>query len=118
MTYESIGVKIATDWRLPYTTIESMKASTIKQSSVSRVPIAHGMPSCVNSLWLDIARIEIGMIKTSPFIARFSENLNIPRNDFVAMFGQAWSAFAFFLEDHGIIMERAHFLREIVTFFE
>ena len=118
MTYEGIGVKIATEWRLPYTTIESMKISKIKQPDASKVPLGHAMPSYVNSLWLDIARMEIGMIKTSPFMARLSEHLNIPRNDFVRMFELAWSAFEFSLEDYGLAVERAQFLREIVTFFE
>ncbi|MBU0992486.1 MAG: HDOD domain-containing protein [Proteobacteria bacterium] len=114
VTYENIGVKIASDWRLPFNTIESMRISQQKRIGVSKLTILQTMPCYVNDICLAIGQVEMDEEEGYNHLNSFSESLNIPRNDLLNMFDMAWAEFELYFSDHHIYIARESFLTEII----
>ena len=114
-TYEAIGIKVATDWGLPFTTLESMKSLQQKRAGLLKSTLPMSMPRHIHDICMAYIQMEQDEEKSIKTLTLAAESLSIPRNRIVQMLDYSWAEFCdHFSEDHSQ-MDQASFFNRILS---
>lgn len=114
-TCEAIGVKIATDWGLPFNTIESMKISQQKRVGFSKSTLLRCMPYYINDICLAYTQMDSDEENSIKTLTLLAESLCIPRNTLLDMLNTAWVEFDTHFSGLQPKMERESFFSGIAS---
>ena len=89
MTFENVGVKMASDWNFPFHIMESMKVTYSKKTGLSKNTMLINMPCFVNDIILSVAQNFRGDGETR--IQNLIDTLSMPRNEIITIFEVGWS---------------------------
>lgn len=115
MTFDNVGVKLASDWNLPFHIIESMKVTHSKNTGVSKSTMLINLPHYVNDIILSVGQNFRGDGEVR--IQNLIDNFNMPRNEFITIFELGWSKLYEYTNAKKIEINRREFLANIVTHF-
>lgn len=114
-TCETIGIKVGTDWGLPFSTLESMKSLQQKRAGLSKSTLLRSMPRHIHDMCLAYGQMELDEENSIKTLTLIAESLSIPRNNLTQMLDGAWAEFDDHFSDDHPKMDRESFFKGVLS---